>query len=137
MVPSITPHSIKWSGCKKSLSIATAILENILFCGIIYGWPGIGYVYENSCFFIDEIETCEIGNRNFTSNQTQNVDIINQQTIYVADVLRRSVQAFIATGFILGIVYDKIGTRNYRILVGLLYLAGCILGGLATPGSEL
>ena len=38
-------HVEKWSNTKRTVSVVTASLECLLFCGIIFGWPGISYVY--------------------------------------------------------------------------------------------
>ena len=48
------PHVEKWSPLKRKLSIITATIENIAFCGLWFGWPSIMYVYERSCYYVPE-----------------------------------------------------------------------------------
>jgi len=45
-------HYEKWPKLKRILSILTGTLESILFCGIVFGWPAMAYIYKNSCYFV-------------------------------------------------------------------------------------
>ena len=49
------PHSEKWPVWKKWTSIFTGVLENILFCGIMFGWPNMEYIYQESCYELPEM----------------------------------------------------------------------------------
>lgn len=142
-------HVEKWSNTKRTVSVVTASLECLLFCGIIFGWPGISYVYEQNCYFIKDggeypcptennteatylVTTC-------TPKNLTNIPscVIEHQQLQLATVLQRSVQGFILTVFFCGLFYDKFGTRLFRFLVSTLFIIGCGLFTQATRGSEI
>ena len=165
MKTSSISHVEKWSKNKRIISVATAGIECLLFSGIIFGWPGIQYVYEQNCYFIEdgdkdcvlsemvkesqylEISSIELTKQvaNFSTPLTctpgnlTNIPkcVINQQQLELSDVLRRSVQGFILTAFFFGLFFDKFGTRIYRICVTLVLAAGCLVFTQATRGNEV
>jgi len=124
-------HIEKWSYAKRSSSVITASIENLLFCGVVFGWPSIAYVYKDTCYFIPENITCIPGNITVLDKALQ-----DQQDLELANVLRRAVQAFILTVFLWGLLYDAVGTRKFRIAMAAIYCAGCLCATQATRGTE-
>lgn len=44
------PHTLKWPTEKKVLALITSLFENVLFCGLLFGWASIQYVYQYTCY---------------------------------------------------------------------------------------
>lgn len=141
------PHNLRWSAPKRWISIFSGLIEHILFCGLMCGWSSIQYVYQQSCYCLPEdLLVYENHAYNFTCGNNYlkfpEVDdpilideltkkVRNQQQLSLAIVMRVAFQCFIITGFFWGLLFDKIGTRYFRILMMVLLSLGCGLASLA------
>ena len=210
------PHHEKWPFSKRITSVVSACFEHTLFCGLIFGWASIQYVYQYTCYYLPQTITglpvsdsdgeegffsSIFGGHSDTSaastqladsmckklgtstdtiyqvtscsnvhtemaNTTNNwtladaekyqlsfldlsdnstVDPFSQAELYnnidecargyqqkqLSVIMKRAVQAFICTAFFWGTLWDKIGTRYYRITMNSILIVALLVLGFA------
>ena len=148
---SVIPHSKKWSLEKRIGSIMTALFEHILFCGLTCGWSSIQYVYQQSCYCLPDSPivyesvsydfTCDTNELSFENNDTIiDADLTyelekivrNAQQLELANILKVALMSFTITGFLWGLLFDKIGSRKFRFLMTLILFTGFLIAFQAT-----
>ena len=101
------------SQLKNNLRTIVAVIETVLFSGVVFGWANMVLILKNEEYFKD---LCEESARNATTSNDDESGKCGKQDERLALVFTISVFGFNAGGFIGGAVLDRLGTRIVRLI---------------------
>ena len=115
------------------ISIVTAFLEILFFCGVGFGWPSLEYVLKKEGYFI---KLCDIKTSfNSTLNRTNLVTEIGceEQHSSFNLIFTLAVASIYTTAFLCGWLLDRYGTWIFRSIFTAAYTLGFILLTISSP----
>ena len=122
------------------ISIASSIVENVFFSGVMLGWPSLQYVLLQEDYFQD---MCSELDSNFSISNVSNVTSapadINfcpgrDASLHLAFTLALSLQYI--TSYFFGLILDKYGTFIYRLIGSILFAVGYAMLAVSTPQTS-
>ena len=115
------------------ISIVTAFLEILFFCGIVFGWPSLEYVLKKEGYFssLCDKETLFNSTLNRTNLGTE-IGCKEQHSSFNL-IFTLAVASIYTTSFLCGWLLDRYGTWIFRSIFTTAYTLGFILLTISSP----
>ena len=122
-------------GIRPGLSLITAVIEGILFTGVIYGWSSLSFVLIKEKYFYDGCQNNTTSEQNFSDPSL--FGDCTQQKESIALVATIGLATTNLSVLVAGAVFDRYGTLVTRVLGTVTFTISCFVLAYSAPATSV